>query len=1132
MTNMDAATLAQVRAADPKSSTWLSANAGSGKTRVLTNRVARLLFQGVEPQNILCLTYTKAAASEMQNRLFRTLGEWAMMADAELSKQLSGLGVEGALNQKDLAKARTLFARAIETPGGLRIQTIHSFCAGILRRFPLEAGVSPQFTEMEDGAARSLRKDVIEAISEERPDLVRGIAAYLTSGDFDTLLTAVDDHRAVFGAVPEDRTLDTLFDLAPGEDLVTLLDRTILPGDREALEELAGICSKGGSRESSAAPKLAMAAKDMTASAIAHLESVFLYGETAQSPYGAKVGKFPNQPTQKANPDLMAVIEPLMERVEAARPVRLALLAKARTKALYSFATEFTQRYEAAKLARGQLDFDDQITKTRALLRDPRVAQWILFRLDGGIDHILVDEAQDTSREQWDVIEALASEFSSGIGARSDRERTIFVVGDKKQSIYSFQGADPQGFDLMADQFEGALRQIEKPFERAELLHSFRSSAAILNVVDCTFEGEAGIGLGAEASRHVAFHTDMPGRVDLWPTIPAIEKAKDDVPWHKPVDATSDEHHDKKLARTIADEIRSMIDRGETIPDPDPKKHGFRRPVSEGDILILLRGRGQNSVVSLHAEIIRACKKLGLNVAGSDRLRVGAELAVRDIEALLRFLALPEDDLSLATALRSPLFGWSEQELFDLAHRRGKKQFLWPALREQAEKHRKSLSILDDLLTEADFLRPYDLINRLLTRHDGRRKLLSRLGHEAEDGIDALLGQALGYERSEVPGLTGFLEWLARDELEVKRQLDTSGNQLRVMTIHGAKGLESPVVILPDTKKQDWRDRAVLYRAGEHVIWKTPSTEAPLVQQAIRADRQQADREEDRRLLYVAMTRAKSWLIVCGAGESGEETDSWHGLVSAGMDNAGAEELETPTGVGKRYSFGDWDGLPISSRPPEPPAGQHRLTPLPPIETPDHRPKTLSPSDLGGEKVLPGETDDMLAETALARGRILHKLLEYLPDTSASDRADLARRLVADDPDAAGLDPNELLEDTERVLNAEGLAPLFTPGTMAEVDLTAWIPALNARVHGAVDRLVIGADTVTAIDYKSNRLVPQNAEDVPEGLLRQMGAYQALLREIWPEKDARVALLWTRTASLMPLPTEIVQAALARVTAP
>ena len=406
----------------------------------------------------------------------------------------------------------------------------------------------------------------------------------------------------------------------------------------------------------------------------------------------------------------------------------------------------------------------------------------MLYRLDGGIDHILVDEAQDTSPDQWDVVEKLAQEFTSGEGARSDVERTIFVVGDKKQSIYSFQGADPQAFDRMQQEFGRRLAESGSKLWDSTLEYSFRSSSAILSLVDILFENRAEAGFHKD-SLHRAFKADLPGRVDLWPVVEKVEE-DDDGDWTDPVDRPGARHHTVILAEKVAQSIKDMIDRGETIPEDGETPGTFvRRKVQPGDFLILVQRRSD-----LFAEIIRACKALRLPIAGADRLKVGAELAVKDLAALLSFLATPEDSLSLATVLKSPLFGWTEQQLFDLAHRR-QEQFLWAALRQRAEEFPETLDILNDLRGQIDFLRPYDLIERILTRHDGRRKLLGRLGAEAEDGINALLSQALAYERTDIPSLTGFLVWIQTDDLEIKRQMSGVGNMIRVMTVHGSKGL-------------------------------------------------------------------------------------------------------------------------------------------------------------------------------------------------------------------------------------------------------------------------------------------------------------------------------------------------------
>ncbi len=423
----DDATERQVRAAAPHRSTWLSANAGSGKTRVLTDRVARLLLSDVEPQHILCLTYTKAAASEMQNRLFKRLGEWAMKEDEALRAELRGLGAEGPF---DLENARTLFARAIETPGGLKIQTIHSFCAALLRRFPLEAGVSPQFAEAEDRATALLRAEIVEAMAEgDEAPLVAEMARHLTDESFDDISRDVTAHAAAFRDPLPDAELARLFGLPSGFDHDQLLRAAFPTGCEDVLPPLVAGLMRGSSTDAKNGEKLS-GLEVPSLAALPVLEGVFLSGKGAKEPFTAKSGSFPTKKTQAELADLMPAVEDWMRAIEAARNLRLGLAAAERMRALHGFAQAFVRRYEHAKQQRGWLDFNDLILRARDLLSDPAVAAWVLFRLDGGIDHILVDEAQDTSPEQWEVIERLAREFTSGEGARADRVRTIFVVGD------------------------------------------------------------------------------------------------------------------------------------------------------------------------------------------------------------------------------------------------------------------------------------------------------------------------------------------------------------------------------------------------------------------------------------------------------------------------------------------------------------------------------------------------------------------------------------------------------------------------------------------------------------------------------------------------------------------------------
>ncbi len=1107
----DDASARQVAAAEPGDSVWLSANAGSGKTRVLTDRVARLLLDGVAPQHILCLTYTRAAASEMQNRLFRRLGEWAMMEAGTLHAALADLGVPGPVEDETLARARRLFARAIETPGGLKIQTIHSFCASLLRRFPLEAGVTPQFREMDDRAARLLRAEIVEEMAEGAASgAVDAVAQYHSGEDFEALTAEIVQHREALRPPLDPEGARALFGLSVGLTEADLVGEVFLGGEAELIDAVAAAMAGGSPSDTKAAPRLA-ACTAPTLETLAALEGLLLTGANAGEPFTAKIGSFPTKGTRARLGGRIDALDALMARVEAARPRRLALAAAARTAALHRFAAPFLDAYAARKAAAGLLDFDDLILRARALLAESTMAQWVLFKLDGGIDHILVDEAQDTSPAQWDVIEALSREFTSGAGAR-DAGRTIFVVGDRKQSIYSFQGADLAAFEAMRAAFDERLRTVGAPLQQLELEYSFRSAPAILRLVDLTFDARRGAGLGGPVG-HLAFKADMPGRVDLWPVVPPAA-TREDRDWFDPVDIVTDTHHTALLARRIAAEIRRMIAAGTAIPDGA----GGSRAMNEGDVLILVRRRSE-----LFAEVIRACKAEGLAIAGADRLRLGGEMAVKDLAALLSFLATPEDDLSLAAVLRSPLCGWSEGELYTLAQ--GRAGYLWQALRARTD-CAATRAMLDDLRRQADFLRPFELIERVLTRHDGRRRLLARLGDEAEDGMDALLAQALAHERMEVPSLTGFLTWLETEDVIVKRQLDTAEARIQVMTVHGAKGLEAPVVILPDTGDRSPRDRGAIDAADGPAIWKPPAAHSPELVRARHEAAIERAAAEDARLLYVAMTRAQSWLIVAAAGRTTDDA-CWYNRIRDGLDHAGAQAHDFgfgDAGPGWRYAEGAWP-------PPARPAPADRddadlpewaEAPAPAAEAP---PAPRAPSDLGGAKALAGEAGDDEA-AALRRGRQLHLLLEHLPGWPEATWPERAHDLIAGGPDPADAAAAEdLLAEARGVLTAPELAFLFGPDALAEIDVTA--PWGQERLLGTIDRLIIEPERVLAVDYKSNRIVPQTPATVPDGLLRQMGAYAHALGQVFPGRRVDTALLWTRSARLMPLPDRLLRDALA-----
>ena len=1112
MTRLSDASIAQNTAADPNASTWLSANAGSGKTRVLTDRVARLLLHGTDPQSILCLTYTKAAATEMQNRLFKRLGQWSMLDDKALKQGLAELGEDMPANLDD---ARTLFARAIETPGGLKIQTIHSFCAALLRQFPVEAGVSPQFRELDDIGRIEIFSNVLDTLASNETGSLKSLTKHFTGESLVDLAIDIVGSSENFlptnAPAPSRQDIFDLIGADPSLTFETLVQTTLTDDDWRFLKSLPPIL---GQSDKVTDTKLGQFIAGLPSSAnyraLVALEQKLLTGAKAAAPFSAKTNALPTKAfrTGPFAPHA-AHFQSIMEALEANRPARIAFEAAEKTHALHAFAADLIPAFTAEKTARGVLEFDDLITKARDLLTDQGLA-WVLYRLDGGIDHILVDEAQDTSPTQWQVIKALSAEITAGEGARTDRPRTIFVVGDKKQSIYSFQGADARRFDTTAEEFSQTLKR-GPGLARKQLVYSFRSSPAILRAVDKTFEATEG-SLGDEIE-HKAYNADQPGRVDLWDLEPQPD-GPEDIEWHDPVDRLSSDSPTVKLAERVAAKIKIIT---ETVSITG--ENGEIRPATAGDVLILVQGRGP-----LFDNIISACKTQNLPIAGADRLKVTAELAVRDLLSLLSFLALPEDDLALATALRSPLFGWSEQQLYTLAQPR--KGYLWQALRENKDDYPQDFARLDQLRKDADFKRPFELLETILTRLNGRKALMTRLGPEAEDGINELLNQALTYEQTAVPSLTGFLTRANANDVEIKRQSDTSGGLIRVMTVHGAKGLEAPIVFLPDTMRDDRSFRGTFITdPSDMPLWNVPSELAPEAIASAKQTKSEADAEERQRLLYVAMTRAKNWLIVGGVDKkSGEGENRWHQTVKNGLEAAGATRAMDGDAEILRLEHGTWPSHELAKSPDL----ETVSAPIPdnltqPVQAPPGSTSPINPSMLGGAKAIGGEGAPDTSSQAMQRGTDIHLLLETLPGIPRSDWETAAQRILPNAPDI-----NALLHEASQTLLV--FPDVFAPDTLSEVDVTAHLPTLDAPLAGTIDRLLIRPDHILVVDFKTNQNVPKSPEDTPDGVLRQMAAYLEALEQIYPGRRIDLAILWTAEPTLMPLPHGIVRPTLARAT--
>ncbi len=1117
-------------AANPFASAWVSANAGSGKTHTLANRVTRLLLADVDPAKILCLTYTKAAAAEMQERLFNRLGQWSMFDDGKLSAEIAKIGAR-AESRADLRKARRLFARALETPGGLKIQTIHAFCQNVLSRFPLEAGISPGFRVLDEQTARDLlnsaRVQVLERAGRGDARLAEA-AAYIATQISENRLSVV-----LSAALGNDRAkLERFFDRLPaGPDaLRNAINRahgadgarpeTIaqqfcaeIKADDSRLSDVVAWLETGGTadRRCAAALKRALVATDAEAM-FAGICDALLKGDG--EPYASTATK----PLQTKRPDLFEYLSGLTERLYAASQRYKAARAAALAEAAVTLAAAAHETYTAEKRARGYLDYDDLIAGTLRLLERQAAAQWVLYKLDGGIDHILIDEAQDTSPDQWRIVRKLTEEFFAGEGATAGRARTVFAVGDEKQSIFSFQGAEPVQFEYYR-QFFGAHA---KPFADVPLLESRRSAPEILSFVDRVFQDEtarAGLTPDAREILHVPHRKDAKGWVEFWPALkPDAEKEHD--PW-RPVDVPSENSPVVRLARQIAAQIAGWMEKKLRLP-------GHDRPIAPQDIMILLPRRQPFA-----SEIIRRLKEYGVPVAGGDRIRLTEQMAVMDLIALGRFVLLPEDDLNLAALMRSPILGFSEQELFELAGTR--KGHLWRALAERRDErpcYAAAHDFLTGALTRADLVPPHEFFSSALSR-GCRKKLLSRLGPEAADAIDEFLSLALAFEAMNTPSLEGFLHWIERGEAEVKRDMERSRNEVRVMTVHGAKGLDADIVILPDTTTlpDPPGKRGELLFAGDDVIFTLSTAEAP---EAVKRAKERAKAEalkEHKRLLYVALTRAKDRLCICGfENKRGVARDSWYELAERATKACGREIVRDGKTL---FAFGAADLEPhtgavaAADGATELPAWAQSM-PGPEPETP----RLIRPFDAADATDIVSSPLSEGSARRFRRGILIHALLAGLPQAEPGRREAMARKFLAAHHVPDG-DIDALVAETLKVLNHPVFAPAFGENSRAEVSVIADLPHIGegARVSGRIDRLAVSDGEVLIVDFKTNRPPPTKTDDVPQLYRAQMALYREALAKIYPGRRIVAALVWTDGPGLMPLPDAMLDAEIGHIRA-
>jgi ATP-dependent helicase/nuclease subunit A len=1143
------ATDSQRRATTPGHSAWVEANAGTGKTKVLTDRVTRLLLDRVKPERILCLTFTKAAAAEMRNRLAGQLGRWAMMTDAKLDEEIEKL-IDRAPEAAERVVARRLFARVLDAPGGINILTIHAFCQALLKRFPLEAGVAPGFDVLDEGDARTLLRhaqdEQMEALA--RPDAPPELAGALASvagrisvTEYAELMTQLLSERAwLLARIGDEAGLRRLRErlaselgCAPDDTAGQLasdacLDRAF---DAGALQAAARALARGSKTDVARAALMA----EWLADAEGRPQRLASYGEVFFTDKGAILKRLASKGAIEVMPGIEEVLRREAERLAAVLDRINGAALVERTLALLRLGLDIAGRYTRAKQRRAALDYDDLIVATRQLLESADSAAWVLYKLDGGIDHVLVDEAQDTNPDQWEVIRRLTEEFFVGQGA-VERTRTVFAVGDIKQSIFGFQRADPRKLKEMREWFAERSRVADKRFVPVDLNVSFRSTPAVLDAVDWVFgEDEAARGLADPGDViHLPSRKNAPGRVELWPLVSAEEEETDTTELEGAADAAAEPH--QRLARLIAAHAGSLIGK--------ERRAGTGELLHAGHFMVLVRRR--NEFVNA---LVKELKQANIEVAGVDRLNLGEELAVQDLLAMARFVLLPQDDLNLACLLKSPLIGLGEDELFTLAWKRT--GHLWRSLRERAraKPFAAAHARLAGWLRRADYVTPFDFFATALGPEGGRVRLLERLGHEAADPIDELLARALQYQRAEGGSLQGFLRWFEAGGGEIKRDLDQNRRrEVRILTVHASKGLQAPIVYLPDTTRVP-RDEGRILSAedGEARLWVPRADDANDAARAWRGRARERALEEQNRLLYVAMTRAEDRLYVGGwFGRRKPDRGCWYERIEAGLGASSQAEIfpESPQPRGRAVprEFDFRELLPNDGW-----AGEgYELVNIGTIEAPEQAELGLAAaSDLPAwaREAAPAEPDppaplapsQPLPDEALAgarafspltsgdpqrwkRGQLLHELLRHLPATPPAERREASRRFLAQP--AHALSDEEIAgwsDEALAVTEAPAHAALFAERSRAEVPLTGTVQTRRGTftVSGQVDRLAVSEREVLIVDYKTNRPPPEAAAQVALAYRRQLALYRALLAEIYPGRTVRAFLLWTAVPMLM-----------------
>ena len=1108
----------QAKASDPAASVFVSANAGTGKTKLLTDRVLRLLLSGAPADAILCVTYTRAAAAEMRNRIFKRLADWAIIPAKALGEDLENMGIHTP-SQDMRRRARSLFAEILDNDDGPRVETVHSFCQSILRRFPIEAGVAPHVQLADDDEQSRLKAMaranilyhpspelaasvllIAEAVSEGRADeIVNDFINRAVGLDSPDGLAQIESHfRDDLGVVSADTERDMLMarlDLIQVEKLRAV--SVALQTSKSKIQI---------DRGAKMAVWLAQTGEGRIEKLSFLVDALFSAGKPRK--------QLSNADIRKTSPQIDAIQKQAIETIKPLLPDRAAQICRDRTMALYRFGMAFNQEYSRLKIQRGLLDYNDLITHTNNLLAASEAAQWVAWKLDNGIQHLLIDEAQDTSPAQWKLLRRLVDEFFDGEGASPHRAstatslpRTMFAVGDFKQSIYSFQGADPLVMNQNRSELSGRAKAIQADFRDVPLSVSFRSASPILDLVNKTIPDLGGID---DFTTHEMARSGAGGFVELWPVV----KGNDDF------------GAEMLAANHLARRVKSWIGKRH-LPSGDL--------VGAGDILILLRKRGR-----FFELLLSALQIANVQVAGADRMQLAEQIEIQDLLALGDVMHLADDDLQLAAVLKSPLFGMSEDQLYDLAYNRGK-----ASLMSRLMAHRGADGALGKMADQlarwqsrAEYESVFGFFSFVLV-DGGRQKFRDRLGRAVDESLDHFLNLAQNFALGGGVSLLEFLTAIRSSGGEVKRDMDASGtDEVRIMTIHGAKGLEAPIVILPDMLASRGKSEPVLPAADGSVhYWLPPSDLArPAFVDEARQAATTLRTEEDNRLLYVAMTRARDGLVIGGWEKPNgvrRLDGSDYALLSAAI-KATKTAIENEDGTvsitAEQTAKIDDKREKEPKLPPKKPVDDAADWLFRPAPMDDKSGRPIRPSQPGldhdPQSLAAGvaKQNAQSRQIGLAYGKLAHRLLEQLPATDAAVRRDRAVQIAGQSRDVPDAMAASLIDKLLTLIDLPAFAPLFSKDALVEVPINGRLNGIG--IAGQIDRLFIDDKRIILADFKTGQ-PRENA--IPRSYLHQMALYDGLLQKIYPGRDIECWLVWVDTLDYQPIGRDAREQALADI---